>query len=227
MSPDDMRRATHRELVEEADRRGIPSAEWMDREGLVRALADDADRALSPLARARRFLGRVTGMIGPSATPAAIGRVVDTVRSAVEPPRPRDVSLAVAAREPIVEAQMASRIDEPRQVASDPLLGDPTFGGLRSVTRGGRTWLVWRADPARLHARASEDAALTLRTVSIACALGELGADVVVSTEDVATVSLEGAYLLGAAHPTRQSVVAAIGLGAGADFVALAHTRVI
>ena len=36
MSPDDVRRATHRELVEEAERRGIANAEWMEREVLVR-----------------------------------------------------------------------------------------------------------------------------------------------------------------------------------------------
>lgn len=217
MSPDEVRRATHRELVDEAERRGIANAEWMDREALVRALAEDSGRALSPLARARRFLGRVTG----------IGRVVDTVRSAVEPPRPRDVSLAVGAREPLIEAQSASRIEEPRQVASDPLLGDPTFGGLRSVTRGGRTWLVWRADAARLEAMGSEAAELTLRTVSIACAFGELDADVVVKTEDVRGVRREGAFLLGSSAGAVANVVAAIGLGAGSDFVALAHTRVL
>jgi hypothetical protein len=218
MSPEELRRATHRELVVEAERRGIPNAEWMDREALMRAVVEDGDRALSPLARAKRFLERVTG----------IGRVVDTVRSAVEPPRPRDVSLARGGREPMVESQKASRIDEPRQVASDPLLGDPSFGGLRSVTRGGRTWLVWRADAARLHAMGSEEAELTLRTVSIGCAFGELDADVVVSTEDVRGVSREGAYLLdmGGVQP-RPNVVAAIGLGAGSEFVALAHTRVL
>jgi hypothetical protein len=220
MSPDEKRRATHRELVEEAERRGIANAEWMDREALVRALEGDDDRTLSPLARARRFLGRVTGM----------ARVVDTVRSAVEPPRPRDVSLATGARrEPLVEAQTASRIDEPRQVESDPLLGDPSFGGLRSVTRAGKTWLVWRADPARLHAIGSDGTSeLTLRTVSIECAFGELDADVVVKTEDVEGVEPEGARLLGSLGLSpRPNVVAAIGLGSGPGFVALAHTRVL
>lgn len=217
MSPDELRRATHRELALEAGRRGIPNAEWMDRDALIRAISDDGDRALSPLARAKRFLGRVTG----------IARVVDTVRSAVEPAKPQGVSLATA-REPLLESQKASRLEEPRQVASDPLLGDPSFGGLRSVTRGGRTWLVWRADAARLKAMGSDEGPLTLRTVSIGCKYGELDADVVVSTEDVRGVSREGAYLLDArALEPQPNVVAAIGLGVGSDFVALAHTRVL
>ncbi len=216
MSPDELRRASHRELVEEAARRGIPKAESLDREALSRALSGDDDRGLSPLARARRFLGRVTGM----------GRVVDTVRSVVEPPRPRDVSLAVGAREPLVEAQTAKRIEEPLQVG-DALLDDPSFGGLRSVTRSGKTWLVWRADAARLGATGS-DAGLTLRTVSVACAFGELDADVVVKTEDIQGLSREGVHAFGWPAPdARPNVVAAIGLGSGADFVALAHTRVL
>ena len=218
MSPDDVRRATHRELVEEAERRGIANAEWMEREVLVRALSEEGDRALSALARARRFFGRVTGL----------GRVAATVRSAVEPPRPPDVSLVPRAREPLVEAQTASRIDEPRQLEGDPLLVDPSFSGLRSVTRAGKTWLVWRADAVRLVAAGSKDAELTLRTVSIACAFGELDADVTVTTHDLPGMRREGAHSLGGATGgARPNVVAAIGLGTGERFVALAHTRVL
>ena len=50
------------DLIREADEREIAGAEWMDRATLVRALEAGEDRPKGILARARRFLGQVTGL---------------------------------------------------------------------------------------------------------------------------------------------------------------------
>jgi hypothetical protein len=232
---DDRTKKSMRELIEEAERRGIASAEWMDRAALIRALAE-ADRrspGLSPLARARRFLGAVTGAVRSVMDPARPVAEVDRSRrpsAPVEPvvhPSPAEstttavveTTAAVASAVPPAAPDL-SAIEE----APAPRL-EPTTTGLRVIAKDGRSWLVWRAPSARLEAVGKPASELTLRLVSIGCAIGELDADVIVSTEDHAIGGLEGAREL-PANDLRQRRVAAIGVGRGEGFVALAHARI-
>lgn len=239
MSRHDRTRLSMRELIAEAERREIAGAEWMDRATLLRALDEtDADGGLSPLARARRFLGQVTGL----------GRVVKVVRGAIDPARPEPPSLVTSERahvevappapiaSPVIEAieEEVAPIGAPVQApaasateapppASELLAGDPSFGGMRVVNRGGRGWLVWRAPGARL-AAIGRGTDLTLRMVSIGCAIGEPNAEVVVETADEIGLALEGVRALPDARG--RQCVAAIGVGRGDGFVAVAHARV-
>jgi len=232
MSRHDRSRTSMRDLIAEAERREIRGAEWMDRATLVRALEEgDADTAIGAIARARRFLGQVTGL----------DRVVRVVRGAIDPPRPQALSFAEVApaapaapalpiAEPVIEAPIEV-LPEPRIViepptppaASELLAGDPSFGGLRVVSREGHSWLVWRAPASRVAAigRGSE---LTLRIVSIGCSIGEPDAEVIVHTNDERGLALEG--VRPAPEASGRSCVAAIGLGSGEGFVAVAHARV-
>ncbi len=240
MSRQDRTRTSMRELIDEAERREIAGAEWMDRAALVRALeTTDADASLGPLARARRFLGQVTGL----------GRVAKVVRGAIDPARPESPTLvtyraraevdevvsdvrvtpvieetaAPASEAPITTSEEIVEVAPVAPGASELLGSDPSFGGMRVVNRDGRAWLVWRAPSSRIAAigRGTE---LTLRVVSIGCAIGERDAEVVVETADESGLALEGVRLL----PTVRSgqCVAAIGVGRGEAFVAVAHARV-
>jgi len=223
----DRTRTSMRDLITEADRREIAGAEWMDRAALVRALeVSDGDAALGPLARARRFFGQVTGL----------GRVAKVVRSAIDPARPEPPSLVTERAQPLVSERVSRAVeetvdaagpvlvDEPAIPASSELLaGDPSFGGLRVVSRGGHAWLVWRAPASRL-AAIGRGETLTLRLVSIGCTIGVPGAEVVVETADEAGLGLEGVRR--APDSRGQSCVAAIGVGRGDGFVAVAHARV-
>jgi len=221
----DRTRTSMRDLITEAERREIAGAEWMDRAALVRALeASDGDAALGPLARARRFLGQVTGL----------GRVAKVVRSAIDPARPEPLSLVTERTQARVRERVAPVVEEAFPTASieappaipatsDLLAGDPSFGGLRVVSRGGHAWLVWRAPASRL-AAIGRGETLTLRLVSIGCTIGVPGAEVVVETADEAGLGLEGVRR--APDSRGQSCVAAIGVGRGDGFVAVAHARV-
>lgn len=243
---DDASKKTMRELIEEAERRGIASAEWMDRAALVRALSEADRPSLGPLARARRFLGAVTGAVRSVMDPVRpSSELVDRTRRSSAAPEPASfvapasVPEAAIAEEgtdapieasvPVAEsAPPAATAPAPTVVetvpSSAPTL-EPSSTGLRVIARDGRSWLVWRAPSARLEAVGKPASELTLRLVSIGCAIGELDADVVVQTEDHAVDSLEGAREL-PANDLRQRRVAAIGVGRGEGFVALAHARI-
>ena len=102
---DDTSKKTMRELIEEAERRGIASAEWMDRAALVRALSEADRPSLGPLARARRFLGAVTGAVRSVMDPARpSSELVDRTRRSSAPPEPASfVAEASAPEAAIVE----------------------------------------------------------------------------------------------------------------------------
>lgn len=245
MSQKDRARMPMHELIAEAERREIAGAEWMDRPSLVRALeqADGEERG-GALARARRLLGD------------GIGRVVSAMRGRSErPSRPPPPVVLPVESEPEVGATPAASVSEPARVAEpssstetsaemtpielplvstvspaapaptppDLLTTDPSFGGLRVVARDERRFLVWRAPSARLAAIGRGDE-LTLRLVSIGCAIGDPSAQVVIETADEPGLASEGVRAL----PTSQAqrCVAAIGVGRGSDFVAIAHARV-
>lgn len=246
MSRHDRTRLSMRDLIAEAERREIAGAEWMDRATLVRALEErDGEGALGPLARARRFLGQVTGL----------GRVAKVVRGAIDPARPDAPSLvteraqpsvsaepveiarehvsegavvdAIAANDLPIVSEPAPSAPPPMEIAvpasSELLAGDPSFGGMRVVNRNGRAWLVWRAPGARM-AAIGGGSELTLRMVSVGCEIGEPDAEVVVETADESGVALEGVRALPDTHG--RQCVAAIGVGRGNAFVAVAHARV-
>lgn len=239
----DRARMPMQELIAEAERRDIAGAEWMDRASLVRALdeADGHERG-GALARARRLLGD------------GIGRVVSVMRGRSErpsrPPPPvvvpveaepvHEAAETAAAAEPVrsearpadptpiepapIELTLASDAAAPAPLALPDLLPtDPSFGGLRVVAQDERRFLVWRAPSARLAAigRGEE---LTLRLVSIGCAIGDPSAQVVIETADEPGLASEGVRALPASKAQR--CVAAIGVGRGSDFVAIAHARV-
>jgi hypothetical protein len=240
MTRRDRSRMTMSELIAEAERNDITGAEWMDRAGLVRALEEKTgEGSLGPLARARRLLGAMTG----------IDRMVKVVRGAIDPTRPEPVVLVtdrervesaetvappppvvaepvheVRVEAPVVELTPDARATSVGAPAPEDLLAtEPVPSGMRVVRRDGRAWVVWRAPSARLAAigRGSD---LTLRIVSIDCAIGEPDAQVVVETEEETGVALEGVRVL--PESRGKSTVAAIGVGRGADFVAVAHARV-
>ena len=232
----DRSRMSMSDLIREADEREIAGAEWMDRATLVRALEAGEDRPKGILARARRFLGQVTGL----------DRVVKTSRADVE----REwkvgsesageseqvlvrVSESERERESENESENESELEPKSQLEADPtpptprasdlLAGDPSFGGMRVVSRDGHSWLVWRAPTTRL-AAVGGGTDLTLRMVSIHCAIGEPDADVIVETADESGLALEGVRAI--PFIAGRQCVAAIGVGRGDGFVAVAHARV-
>ncbi|MFO0684858.1 MAG: hypothetical protein U0234_22565 [Sandaracinus sp.] len=238
----DRARMPMHELIADAERRGIAGAEWMDRASLVRALdeADGGDRG-GPLARARRLLGDgiervVSVMRGRSERPSrppppVVVPVEPEPTTHAEPARAETTTAEVARGEEAVielapiELTLAS---DPTPAATPPplpdlLTTDPSFGGLRVVARDERRFLVWRAPSARL-AAIGRGETLTLRLVSIGCAIGDPSAQVVIETADEPGLASEGVRAL----PTSkaQRCVAAIGVGRGSDFVAIAHARV-
>lgn len=244
MSQKDRARMPMHELIADAERRGIAGAEWMDRASLVRALdeADGGDRG-GPLARARRLLGdgieRVVSVMRgrserPSRPPPPVVVPVEPEPAHQAPAEPTRGEASTteqtrsedAAIEPApIELTLAS---DPTPAAAPPVLPDllttdPSFGGLRVVARDERRFLVWRAPSARL-AAIGRGEALTLRLVSIGCAIGDPSAQVVIETADEPGLAKEGVRAL----PTSkaQRCVAAIGVGRGSDFVAIAHARV-
>jgi hypothetical protein len=227
----DRSRKTMRQLIAEAEQRGIAGAEWMDREALLRALADGERRAGGALARARRFLGEVTG----------IDRMVRAVRGVIESEESAgenaSASASASASESASESASASGSGSASASASAsaseratgpavaPLVpaNDPSFGGIRVVHRDGSAWLVWRAPTARIAAigRGSE---LTLRLVSVGCAIGQHDAEVIVETADEPGLALEGVRAV--PDLGGRPCVSAIGVGRGEHFVAVAHARV-
>lgn len=257
MSRQDRSRMSIRELIAEAERREIAGAEWMDRAALVRALEEgdgSSEGALGALARARRFFGHVTGLgrvakVVRGAIDPARPSAPTLVRERAEPERTEEVPAAPVLRTteateapeagagaitdhagPAAPAPVATSVREEAiatPAASELLAGDPSFGGVRVVSRNGRAWLVWRAPGARLAAlsgRATPPDELTLRMVSVGCAIGEPNAEVVVETADESGLGLEGVRAL---PETRgRQCVAAIGVGRGERFVAVAHARV-
>lgn len=148
---------------------------------------------------------------------------VSDVVAAPPPSEVRDVGEAVVP----AAVQQATRLDASGHTLvprADDLLGsDPSFGGLRVVSRDGRAWLVWRAPSSRLAAIGRGDE-LTLRVVSIGCEIGEPDASVVVETADESGLAREGVRAL--PDVRGRPCVAAIGVGRGAEFVAVAHARV-
>lgn len=151
--------------------------------------------------------GAITDHAGPAA-PELVARIASAAPAA---------PVATSVREEAIATPAASEL----------LAGDPSFGGVRVVSRNGRAWLVWRAPGARLAAlsgRATPPDELTLRMVSVGCAIGEPNAEVVVETADESGLGLEGVRAL---PETRgRQCVAAIGVGRGERFVAVAHARV-
>ncbi len=103
---------------------------------------------------------------------------------------------------------------------------------MRVVSKDGRAWLVWRASGSRVAAILASSARgeldpgkeLTLRLVSVGCAIGEPDAEVVIETADESGLALEGVRPLPDVHG--RPCVAAIGVGRGAEFVSVAHARV-
>ena len=195
----------------------------------------DTDRGA--LARARRFIGQVTGL----------DRVAKVVRGAIDPMRPEPPTLVTEPMRPattvergeIAPVQIAPveiapvtlapveietiasvtvEVEAPAPTPIELLDGE----GMCVVHRGGRAWLVWRAPPSRLTAIGKGDA-MTLRTVSIGCAIGELDAEVRVETADELGLAREGARAL---SDVPRPCIAAIGVGRGSEFVAVAHARV-
>jgi hypothetical protein len=253
MSRQDRSRMSMRELIAEAERREIAGAEWMDRAALVRSLEEgDGEGSLGALARARRFFGQVTGLgrvakvvrsaidpARPEAPSLATAREAEPVIEEVAPPANETHERAEAPLE-----ATAPRIETPEVAPAPPtetlvpatselLAGDPAFGGMRVVNRDGRAWLVWRAPGSRLAALVASSTpphatgygtVLTLRLVSIGCAIGDPNAEVVVDTADETGLALEGVRAL--PDVRGRPCVAAIGLGRGDGFVAVAHARV-
>jgi hypothetical protein len=189
----------------------------------------DTDRGA--LARARRFIGQVTGL----------DRVAKVVRGAIDPMRPEPptlvteplrpratpaveiapVEIAPVALAPVEIETIASvtvEVEAPAPTPIELLDGE----GMCVVHRGGRAWLVWRAPSSRLTAIGKGDE-MTLRAVSIGCAIGELDAEVRVETADGLGLAREGARAL---SDVPRPCIAAIGVGRGSEFVAVAHARV-
>lgn len=251
----DRTRMSMRELIAEAERREIAGAEWMDRAALLRALEEgDGGSTLGALARARRFFGQVTGLdkvvkvvrgaIDPARpeAPTLVTEPRDASPRATNADEPRlpDAARATPAVVDEAPAESPTLAEPPPREAAPPavapvstetlpprpaelLASDPSFGGMRVVSRDGSSWLVWRAPSARLAAigRGTE---LTLRLVSIGCAIGEPDAQVVVETADEGGLALEGVRAL--PDVRGRPCVAAIGVGRGPEFVAVAHARV-
>ncbi len=193
----------------------------------------DTDRGA--LARARRFIGQVTGL----------DRVAKVVRGAIDPIRPEPPTLVTEPMRPATTPVVAAPVEiAPVEVAPVTLAPveietvasvtveveapAPTpielldGEGMCVVHRGGRAWLVWRAPSSRLTAIGKGDE-MTLRTVSIGCAIGELDAEVRVETADELGLAREGARAL---SDVPRPCIAAIGVGRGSEFVAVAHARV-
>lgn len=193
------------------------------------------DTERGAIARARRFIGQVTGL----------DRVAKVVRGAIDPVRPEPPTLvtqpmrqapspveitpieiapldlapvAVAPVEIETIATVTVEVEAPAPTPIELLDGE----GMCVVHRGGRAWLVWRAPSSRLTAIGKGDA-MTLRTVSIGCAIGELDAEVRVETADELGLAREGARAL---SDVPRPCIAAIGVGRGSEFVAVAHARV-
>lgn len=182
-----------------------------------------------PLARARRFLGRVIETVRGSEPPVELVPSNDLVVSAPADPRPLAATPApdpdpvpARARADGDDARTDERVvDLPpaalAPVAGDPaaaLLADASWSGLRAEDRGEVTLLAWRA---------ADSDADTLRIVEVRCDFGALDAAPRITVTDRPASGVIGASTL-ASDAAR--IVVALGSLREGSFVSSAHATV-
>jgi hypothetical protein len=144
----------------------------------------------------RRLLGRVVDTVLRS--PAHRG---DTMGSAIEP--------------------RARQIEPERGDAARMRLADPDFAGVLFVDGPEGVSIVWRVGRERIEGAQAAGAGgeLRLRTVRVRWIEGD---EPTIAKDDHGAVWVEGALALGECRPGER-IVAALGLGAGGEFVAIDH----
>jgi len=177
-----------------------------------------------PLARARRFLGRVIETVRGAEHPTELVPAADLVVSPhphphghppaeVAPPEPEPASEMDPAYERVVElpsVELAPTADEPAAA----LLADASWSGLRFEDRGDVALLAWRA---------ADPTADTLRVVEIRCAFGALDAEPQITVTDRPASGVIGASTL-ASDAAR--VIVSLGSKSGSGFVSSVHASI-
>lgn len=178
-------------LVEEARRRGVPILDGMDRDALLDAIRAHP-RAKGPLSRARSL----------------IGRVVDTVRSALPGSERRSERPPVAL---------------PRE-APPPLPFIPR-DGIHVIDEGPEMAIVWRIHESQLvRARLLIGPGAELRVRTIRISWPEHASEPMTEQSDHHAAGHDGVLRV-PARKQGEKIVAAIGLSdSPGDFTAIAHT---
>lgn len=189
------------------------------------------DGEKGPLARARRFLGRVIETVRGSEHPAELVPASELVVSGATPgphamphaPPSTDAASTPATPAPeddldhgeerVVELPSASLVPRLESPAAS-LLADASWSGLRVEDRGDLSLLAWRA------ADADAD---TLRIVEIRCDFGALDGAPVVSVTDRPASGVIGASTLSS---DAARIVVALGSLRDGTFVSCAHAEV-